>query len=410
MKRSSCDALIVGGGAAGMMAALTAANRGLNVLLIEKNPVLGKKLRITGKGRCNLTNDASPQEVMRNIPRNGKFLYSCLTRFPPSAVMSFFESIGVPLKVERGGRVFPVSDRADDVANALVRALREAGVQIKTAAVKGIEAQKGAVTGVRIPEGILQARHVLIATGGRSYPRTGSTGDGYRFASECGHTVTECVPSLVPLECVGRECASMQGLSLRNIGIRLLDSDSKVLHKDFGEMLFTHFGVSGPVVLSASAHLREGEGKKCRLIIDLKPALDEKKLELRLLRDIDQGKNKNYSSILSGLMNPMMIPVAIERTGVSGDTKANAITKEQRRRLLLFLKGFELEIKGKRPIEEAVITSGGVDVAQIEPNTMHSRLVSGLYFAGELIDTDAYTGGYNLQIAWSTGWAAGSNM
>jgi len=408
MKKKTCDALIVGGGAAGMMAALTAARRGLSVLLIEKNAELGRKLLLTGKGRCNLTDDSSPREVMSSVPRNGKFLYSSLTRFPPQAVMDFFESIGVPVKVERGGRVFPVSDRAGDVVMGLERAMRDAGVRVRRDTVTGIAAECGAVTGVTVREGLLEAPSVLISTGGLSYPRTGSTGDGYRFAAKFGHTIVPCEPSLVPLECAGDDCGKMQGLSLRNIAITVRSEQDKTVYRDFGEMLFTHFGVSGPVILSASAHMQGGRGYTIE--IDLKPALDEKKLDLRLLRDLEAGKNRDFSNILAGLVHPLMIPVVIGRTGIDGSTKANSITKEQRRSLLRLLKCFELKVSAKRPIEEAVITSGGVSTNEIDPATMCSKLVKGLYFAGEIIDADAYTGGFNLQIAWSTGRAAGESF
>ncbi len=402
------DAIVIGAGPAGMMAAITAARLGRKVLVIERNDRPGRKLRITGKGRCNVTNFSSPRDIMANTPGNGKFLFSCLNRFPPEAVMEFFEQIGVPLKVERGSRVFPVSDKAEDIVDALVREMRTLGIRTVKGRVRELIIEDGAVRGVSGDGFSYKAESVLIATGGLSYPKTGSTGDGYRLAKQAGHELTERGASLVPLECAGSDCPDMQGLSLRNISIELKNEAGKTVYKDFGEMLFTHFGVSGPVILSASAHMRGFS--KAKLIIDLKPALDEKKLDQRILRDLEAGKNKNFSNILSGLMNPLMIPIAIRHTGIAADTKANSVTKEQRKSLISFLKHYELEVTGTRPVDEAVITTGGVDVKSINPSDMSSRLVSGLYFAGEVIDADAYTGGFNLQIAWSTGWAAGCNL
>ncbi len=393
-----------------MMAAITAAEAGFSVLIIEKNRDCGKKLSITGKGRCNLTNDSSIGDVMNNIPTNGRFLYSSLSAFPPSETMDFFRSLGVELKTERGGRVFPASDKAQDVVDAMRKELSRRKVAVIHSQARGLLISDSSVMGVRTADADYICRKVLVATGGLSYPRTGSTGDGYEFARQAGHTVTECTGSLVPLESCDRECAMMQGLSLRNVAIDLRTDKGRSVYTDFGEMLFTHFGVSGPVILSASAHMCGNEGVPMRLFIDLKPALDEKKLDQRLLRDISEGKNRNYSTILSGLMHPLMIPVAIMRTGIPADTKVHSLTRQQRRSLLEFLKGFSISITAKRPVDEAVITSGGVNVAEINPSTMESKLIKGLYFAGEIIDTDAYTGGFNLQIAWSTGRAAGTAM
>ena len=398
------DGIIIGGGPAGMFAAITAARRGQKVLLLEKNGRLGKKLLITGKGRCNITNNCDNQTVLNNTPRNGRFLYSALDGCSPQDVMAFFESQGCAVKTERGDRVFPVSDRSQSVLEALQKALRQAGVTVMEACAQQILTQQGAVCGVKTSRGSFQAGWVILATGGISYPATGSTGDGFAMAQALGHTVTPCQGSLVPLETAGQDCQAMQGLSLRNVGVKLVNSKGKVLFKDFGELLFTHFGVSGPTVLSASAHLK-GE---CKLLLDLKPALEEAKLEARILRDLDTYRNRTMENALTDLLPSSMIPVVLRRIGVDGSLQANSFTKQNRRALIEALKSFSIEITGKRPVEEAIITSGGIKVSQIDPKTMVSKLVPGLYFAGEIIDCDAYTGGFNLQIAWATAYAAGS--
>ncbi|MBQ8768382.1 MAG: NAD(P)/FAD-dependent oxidoreductase [Oscillospiraceae bacterium] len=397
------DGIIIGGGPAGMFAAITAAQQGQKVLLLERNDRLGKKLLITGKGRCNVTNHCTEQEVLQNVPRNGRFLYSAMAACPPEMVMAFFEDRGCPLKTERGNRVFPVSDKSQSVLECLQNELRRKKVTVRTARVKGILTDNGRVSGVRTENERIEANWVILATGGLSYPTTGSTGDGYTMASALGHTVTQTEGSLVPLETAGEDCQQMQGLSLRNVGVKLINEKNKVLYKDFGELLFTHFGVSGPTVLSASAHMK-GD---CRLVIDLKPALDEGKLDSRILRDMEMYKNRAMENALADLLPRSMIPVILRRCGIAPDMQANSLTKQQRRALVETLKAFSAEIIGKRPVAEAIITSGGVKVSEIDPKTMESKLVSGLYFAGEIIDCDAYTGGFNLQIAWSTAYAAG---
>jgi len=401
------DVIVIGGGPAGMFSAITAAENGCHVLLLEANDRLGKKLLITGKGRCNVTNNCSAQEVLQNVPRNGRFLYSALEACPPSYVMDFFENHGCGLKTERGNRVFPVSDKSASVLECLRNAMHRLNVKVQTARALEILSENGAVTGVKTSAGGFFAPAVILATGGVSYPTTGATGDGYRMARALGHTVVEPVGSLVPLETAGDTCQRMQGLSLRNVAVKLLDAKGKILYKDFGELLFTHFGVSGPTALSASAHLK-GEG--CRLVIDLKPALDENKLNDRILRDLEMYKNRTMENALTDLLPRSMIPVVLDTLSVPADLEANSFTKQQRRALLELLKGFSVTVTGKRPVAEAIITSGGIKVSEINPKTMESKLVSGLYFAGEIIDCDAYTGGFNLQIAWSTGYAAGVSV
>lgn len=398
------DGIVIGGGAAGMFAAITAAGKGQRVMLLERNDRVGKKLLITGKGRCNVTNDCTAQEVLQNTPRNGRFLYSAMTAFPPERTKEFFESHGCTLKTERGNRVFPVSDRAQSVLDCLKREMQRTGVTVKTGRVQKILTEDGHVTGVQTANGFFRGRWVILATGGASYPTTGSTGDGYTMASELGHTIVEQQGSLVPLETAGMDCQDMQGLSLRNVGVKLLNAKGKVLYRDFGELLFTHFGLSGPTVLSASCHLK-GEGY--RLVIDLKPALEEGKLDDRILRDLELYQNRSMENALTDLLPRSMIPVVLRRLEIAPDMQANALTRQKRRALVELLKGFSLEITGKRPVAEAIVTSGGVKVAEIDPKTMMSRKVSGLYFAGEVIDCDAYTGGFNLQIAWATAYAAG---
>ncbi len=398
------DGIIIGGGPAGMFAAITAAQQGKKVLLLERNDRLGKKLLITGKGRCNVTNDCSAQEVLQNTPRNGRFLFSAMTAFPPERTKAFFEERGCSLKTERGNRVFPVTDRAQSILDCLQSELRRLKIPVKTVRVKQILTEDGRVTGVQTPNEAICASWVILATGGASYPATGSTGDGYAMAEKLGHTIVPAQGSLVPLETAGSDCPDMQGLSLRNVGVKLLNVKGKVLYKDFGELLFTHFGVSGPTVLSASCHLK-GEG--CRLVIDVKPALEESKLDDRIQRDLDLYKNRTMENALTDLLPRSMIPVVLRRLDIDPDMQANSLTRQKRRAMVELLKGFSLDITGKRPVAEAIITSGGVKVSEIDPKTMESKKISGLYFAGEIIDCDAYTGGFNLQIAWATAYAAG---
>ena len=400
------DGIVIGGGPAGMFAAITAARRGKHVLLLERNDRLGKKLLITGKGRCNVTNNCDAREVLQNVPRNGRFLFSAMAACPPDKVMEFFEDAGCALKTERGNRVFPLSDKSQSVLEALQRELRRSGVTVRTGRATKILTDCGKVTGVALAGEHIDADWVILATGGLSYPTTGSTGDGYAMAQSLGHTVTPTEGSLVPLE-GSADCAQMQGLSLRNVSVKLLDAKGKTLFADFGELLFTHFGVSGPTVLSASAHMK-GEG--CRLIIDLKPALEEQKLNERILRDLQMYKNRSMENALTDLLPRSMIPVVLNRLGIDPNLQANSLNKQQRRALVELLKAFPVEIQGKRPVAEAIITSGGIKISEIDPKTMESKLVPGLYFAGEIIDCDAYTGGFNLQIAWATAYAAGLSV
>ena len=398
------DGIVIGGGPAGMLASIVAAQLGAKVLLLERNDRLGKKLLITGKGRCNVTNSCTAQEVLLNIPRNGRFLYSAMENYPPASIMEFLENSGCKLKVERGNRVFPVTDKSSSVLEALRNQMHRSGVQVRTARVQEILTDENGVAGVKTASESLSARWVILATGGMSYPTTGSTGDGYEMARKLGHTIITPEGSLVPLECAGDDCRDMQGLSLRNVGVKLLNRKNKVIYKDFGELLFTHFGVSGPTVLSASAHLKE-DG--CRLVIDLKPALEEGKLNDRILRDLELYKNRSMENAMTDLLPRSMIPVVLRRLEIPDDLQANSLTKQQRRELVGLLKAFPLDILGKRPVEEAIITSGGIKTSEIDPKTMASKKVPGLYFAGEIIDCDAYTGGFNLQIAWATAYAAG---
>ncbi len=410
MRNTSNDVIVVGGGAAGMMAAGFAASRGLSVTVLEKTEHTCRKLGITGKGRCNLTNNTENRLVIANIPQNGKFLYSALSRFSPRDVMAFFESRGVPVKTERGNRVFPVSDRAADIVSALRHFCAAGGVRVVHEKALEICVEEGAVLGVRTPDGIFTAPSVILSTGGLSYPATGSDGDGYTMASKLGHSIIEPRASLVPLEARGDICQRMQGFSLRNVGVRVINSAGRTVYEDFGELLFTHFGISGPTVLSASAHMRDFDTDSYKFLIDLKPALDERKLDERLLRDFEKYKNRDFANALTDLAGRSMIPVLVELSGIPPETKVNSITREQRRGLLELFKNFPVEISGPRPIEEAIITSGGVDVREVDPRTMESKLVRGLYFAGEILDMDAYTGGFNLQIAWSTAHAAAMNV
>lgn len=396
---------MIGGGAAGMMAAICAAEQGGAVTLLEPNERLGKKLNITGKGRCNVTNNADLETLLANVPKNGKFLYSAFSHFDGRAAMAFFEGLGVPLKTERGNRVFPVSDRAFDVSAALERRLKVLKVALVRDRAVSLDIADGAARGVMGEKGRYPADAVILATGGVSYPATGSTGEGHRMAAEAGHTVTPLQGSLVPLRDfgVGRR---MQGLSLRNVSLTAFENNKKI-YTDFGEMLFTHFGVSGPLVLSASAHMRHFEKKAYRLEIDLKPALDERQLDRRLLSDFTKYANSDFCNALDDLLPQKLIPVIVEWAEIPPHQKVHDLTKEQRRALLHLLKHFPVAIAGPCPVTDAIVTSGGVKVSEINPATMESKIVKGLYFAGEVIDVDAYTGGFNLQIAWATGRAAG---
>ena len=398
--------VVVGGGAAGMMAAICAAERGASVTLLEPNERLGKKLNITGKGRCNVTNNADLETLLANTPKNGKFLYSAFSRFDGRDAMAFFEKLGVPLKTERGNRVFPVSDRAFDISGALERRLKALRVSMVRDRAVHLEIEEGTICGVQGERREYPAQAVILATGGVSYPATGSTGEGHRMAAEAGHTVTPLRGSLVPLREQGNLCARMQGLSLRNVGLMVFEN-SKKIYTDFGELLFTHFGVSGPLILSASAHMRHFEKKTYRLEIDLKPALDEQQLDKRLLSDFTKYANSDFCNALNDLLPQKLIPVVVELTEIPPHQKVHDLTKDQRRGLLQLLKHFPVVIAGPCPVTDAIVTSGGIKVGEIDPKNMESKVVKGLYFAGEVIDVDAYTGGFNLQIAWATGRAAG---
>ena len=406
-KSMKTDVVVIGGGAAGMMCAYTAACGGCSVVLLEPNRQLGRKVRITGKGRCNVCNNCDEKTVLKNIPGDGRFLYSALSRLSPADTMTFFESLGVPLKTERGNRVFPVSDRAHDVADALASALADAGVQVIHAKAKKILTRDGAVSGVVTEAETIECDSAVVCTGGLSYPATGSTGDGYRFAKAAGHTVNTPCASLVPLESNDPWCPELQGFSLRNVTLTAFDETNKAIYTELGEMLFTHFGVSGPLVLSASAHVRDFSQHQYRLEIDLKPGLDEKKLDARVLRDFEKYANREFKNALFDLAGRTMVPVLVRLSGIPEDQKVNTITREQRHALVSLLKHFPVSVKGTRPIAEAIVTSGGVNLKEINPRTMESKQLSGLYFAGEVLDLDAYTGGFNLQIAWSTGYTAG---
>ncbi len=402
--------IVIGGGAAGMMAALSAARMGAEVTLFERNDHCGKKLRITGKGRCNVTNDCSVQEFLANVPTNPRFLYSALGRFDTSDTKDFFESAGVPLKVERGRRVFPVSDKAEDIVRALVSECKKSGVRTRFSRVRSLIIEGGQASGVLCDDGEHRADAVIIATGGKSYPRTGSDGDGYALAKSAGHTVTPLLPSLVPIVSDSRICPALQGLSLRNVSLTVVEKASKKkLYEDFGEMLFTHFGLSGPMVLSASAHIPDISTGRYEAQIDLKPALDEKTLDARLLSDFSKYANKDFANALADLLPQKLIPVIISLSGIDPHKKVNSVTKEERRALSGVIKCLKISLSGFRSITEAIITKGGVSVGEINPKTMESKLCPHLFFAGEVIDVDAYTGGYNLQIAFSTGVLAGEN-
>ena len=408
MKQDSVDVVVIGGGAAGMLASAVAAERGRRVLLLEPNDHTGRKLRITGKGRCNLTNDCDIAEFLANVPRNGRFLYSALTRLPPRETIELFRRLGLPTVTERGNRVFPESGKAADVVETLQRYMDSTGVEAVKSRALGIDVSDGRVRAVNTPQGVINCAAAIVCTGGLSYPKTGSTGDGYRMARALGHSVTALNASLIPLESPDPYCAQIQGFSLKNVRLSVYGAGPKPIYSELGEMLFTHFGVSGPLVLSASAHMRDFGNVTYRLSIDLKPGLDEKKLDNRLLRDFESSANKDFKSVLSGLCGRAMIPVIAELSGIPGELKAHSITREQRKNLVALFKAFPVNISGPRPIDEAVVTSGGVDVREVEPATMESKLVKGLYFAGEVLDVDAYTGGFNLQIAWSTAYAAGN--
>ena len=391
-----------------MAAAVFASENGVRTVVIEHNRQLGKKLAITGKGRCNVTNNSDNDNIMKNIPTGSRFLYSALAGFSAYDTMNFFEGLGVPLKTERGNRVFPVSDSAKDIVEALKKRMGTLGVNVITAHAKGVITEDGRVKGVRLGESEVYANSVIIATGGASYSGTGSDGSGYEIARALGHTIVEPKPMLVPI-CVKESCCcDMSGLSLKNVTLSLIDTaKNKPVYREQGEMLFTHFGLSGPLVLSASAHMRHFGSRKYRVEIDLKPALDEKTLDKRLLSDFDKHKNSDFINALGELLPKKLIPVVIEKSGIDPREKVNSITKAQRAALLRVLKAFPVEISGKRPIAEAIITTGGVSVREVSPKTMESKKLPHLYFAGEVLDVDAYTGGFNLQIAWSTGRLAG---
>ncbi|MBQ9979486.1 MAG: NAD(P)/FAD-dependent oxidoreductase [Oscillospiraceae bacterium] len=402
------NVLVIGAGAAGMMAAITAAEQGAKVTVLERMNRPGRKLLITGKGRCNITNDCPWRDALSSIPVGSRFLFSAMSRFTPADAMEFFENLGVPLKTERGRRVFPVSDKSMDVVDALDRRMKKLGIKRAECRANGLIIEDGRAVGAHTDKGDFRADAVIVATGGMSYPATGSDGDGYEFAKAAGHTVIEPKPSLVPLESDDPCCAEMMGLALRNVGIKICEQGkTKPVYQDFGELLFTHFGLSGPTILSASAHMRDFDKKSWKVSIDLKPALDEKTLDARILRDFEKYANRDFENALGDLYSRTMIPVIVRRSGIPGNLKVNSVTKAQRRKLLEITKAFDIDVTGPRPIAEAIITSGGVKLSEVEPSTMASKILPGLYFAGEVLDADAYTGGFNLQIAWSTGRAAG---
>ncbi len=412
MANKEYDVIVIGGGAAGMMAAGTAAKRGLKVALIEKNRILGKKMLITGKGRCNITNACDEvEELIRNVTKNSSFLYSAFYGFTNLDTIEFFNGLGVETKVERGNRVFPVSDKSMTVVDALIRYIKKCGVEIIHDKVCEITVDdENHINGVITEKkGRIQASSVILATGGMSYTATGSTGDGYNFARALGHTVTEIIPSLVPVQVEEQWVYDLMGLSLRNIEITVYNEKNKKIYDDFGELMFAHFGLSGPVILSASAHMRPMESGKYKIKIDLKPALDEKQLDTRLIRDFQKYTNKDFCNALGDLLPSGLIDPIVELSGIDPHKKVNSVTREERQKLLGMIKGIELTVKDFCPIEQAIITSGGISVKEIDPSTMESKIISGLFFAGEIIDVDAYTGGFNLQIAFSTGVLAGSN-
>lgn len=401
--------IVCGGGAAGLMAAGTAAQYADNVILIEKNDKVGKKLRITGKGRCNITNACEIEDMISMYPVNGKFLYSALYTFSNDSIVSLLESYGVETKVERGGRVFPVSDDARDVVNAMRKYALKPNVKLIKDEVTSLVVSDGKIKGVKTLKGKYEADKVVLCNGGVSYPQTGSDGSGYKIAKEVGHTIVQPTPSLVPLCTSEKWCRDIMGLSLKNVEVTAFNSDNKKLYSGFGEMLFTHFGVSGPLILSLSAHIKKELSRGVYIKIDMKPALSEKQLDTRILRDFEKQKNKHIINSLDGLLPKKLIPVVIELADIDPHKPVCEITKEERKRLLDTLKGLKLNITGFRPIAEAIITSGGIKTSEINSSTMESKIVNGLYFAGEIIDVDGYTGGYNLQVAWSTGYLAGMN-
>lgn len=407
------EIVIIGAGAAGMMAAVQAARLGKSVTLLERNDRPGRKIIITGKGRCNVTNATNLlNELIAAVPVNGRFLYSAFSSFMPQDTMDFFECEGVQLKIERGNRVFPVSDSSKDIVDALYNAAVDEGVKFRKGRAVDLKIEDGRITGVVTEDGeTIPAARVLIATGGKSYPGTGSTGDGYMLAEKAGHTITELKPSLVPLEAHEGFCSQLQGLSLKNAAIKVEDTAKfRTIYEDFGEMLFTHFGVSGPMILSASSHMREMQSERYVIHIDLKPALSHEQLDRRIVKDLTENANKDYANVLALLLPRKLIPVAAQLTHIKPTTKANQITREQRAALVDWLKDFKVTVTRFRPLDEAIITSGGVKVSEVDPKTMRSKLVDNLYFAGEVLDVDAYTGGFNLQIAFATGYAAGVNM
>ena len=406
------DAVFIGGGAAGLLCAGFAARRGMRVAVLEKNGRPARKVRITGKGRCNVTNNCDNNDFIRAVRGNGRFLYSAIAAFSTADTMAFFEGLGVPLKTERGNRVFPVSDQATDIVDALVGFAKDGGAKIFTGqAAKEVLAENGQVTGVLLESGeVIPCTRAVIATGGKSYPLTGSTGDGYRMAQQLGHTIAPIKPSLIPIVAKEGYCAAMMGLSLRNVTLKVLDSGKKKpVFEELGEMLFTHFGVSGPLVLSASSHMT-GDLSRYRMEIDLKPGLTAQQLDARLLRDFEENRNRDFANSLDALLPRKMIPVVVELSGIPAGEKVHQITREQRQGLCILIKAFPVTPKAFRPIEEAIVTSGGIKVGEINPKTMESKLVEGLFFAGEVIDVDGYTGGYNLQIAFSTGYLAAQNL
>ncbi|MBD5159159.1 MAG: NAD(P)/FAD-dependent oxidoreductase [Ruminococcus sp.] len=403
------DIIIVGGGASGCFGAVQATRFGKSVLLFEPNEKLGRKLRITGKGRCNLTNNSDIQEHLKNIPVNNRFMYSAFSAFDAYDTMNFFEEIGVPLKTERGNRVFPVSDNANDIADALVREMKKSGVKVIRKRVTELITENNICKGVKAGNETYYAESVLIACGGKSYQKTGSDGDGYRLAESVGHTITEIKPSLVPLVSPDKYCADMMGLSLKNVTLNLYDRD-RIIYSESGEMLFTHFGVSGPLVLSASSHIREMQSGRYKILIDLKPALTPEQLDNRIQRDFSENLNRDFINGIRKLLPAKMIPVMVRLSGISPEQKVNSITREQRHKFGELLKAFPVRISDFRPVEEAIITSGGISVREINPKTMESKIIKGLFFAGEVIDVDAYTGGFNLQIAFSTAYSAVLNM
>lgn len=405
------DVIIIGGGAAGLFSSILLARKGKTVLLLEKNKILGKKLLITGKGRCNITNNCDAETVLNNIPRNSKFLYSAVYSFSPSDTMYFFEKLGVPLKTERGNRVFPVSDDANDIVKALCDEIKKLGVKILNKKATEIITKENKIVGVKSGDKDFLSDSVIVSTGGKSYPGTGSTGDGYKFAEDVGHTVTDIKPSLVPLETKQSFPKELMGLSLRNVTLSLWESGKrKPVYSELGEMIFTHFGISGPLVLSASSHINNMAQNDYYVVIDLKPGLDEKALDKRILRDFSNNPNRNFANVLKGLLPAKMIPVIIKLSGIDGDEKVNNISKERRRKLTKLLKNLRIDIKDFRPVDEAIITRGGVSTKEIDPSTMESKLISGLYFVGEVLDVDGYTGGFNLQIAFATANLAAQNI